>query len=119
VRCGSFLLLRKSYSFHQIEQQHTMIIWVLYDIEQDRARTRVAKVCKQSGLYRVQLSCFLGTLDAEELDTLQLRIEAEINPVVDKVYIFPMSRAELKTTILLGQAFDKKMVTDEVKALFF
>jgi CRISPR-associated protein Cas2 len=96
-----------------------MIAWVLYDIENDRARTRVAKFCKQAGLYRVQLSCFLGTLDAHELDTLQLRIEPEINPDIDKVYIFPMSRAELKATTLLGQAFDRKMVTDEVKALFF
>ena len=37
----------------------------------------------------------------------------------DKVYIFPMSKQELQTTVLLGQAFDKKMVTDEVLALFF
>ncbi len=96
-----------------------MIAWVLYDIEKDRARNRVAKCCKQAGLYRVQYSCFLGTLDAHELDTLQLQIEAEINPEADKVYIFPMSKSELKATILLGQAFDKKMVTDEVLALFF
>jgi CRISPR-associated protein Cas2 len=96
-----------------------MITWVLYDIENDRARTRVAKFCKQAGLYRVQFSCFLGTLDAHELDSLQLQIEPEINPDIDKVYIFPMSKNELKSTILLGQAFDKKMVTDEVLALFF
>lgn len=96
-----------------------MIAWVLYDIENDRARDRVAKACKQAGLHRVQLSCFLGTLDAHELDTLQLRIEPEINPARDKVYIFPMSRPELQATVLLGQAFDKKMVTDEVLALFF
>jgi len=30
-----------------------------------------------------------------------------------------MSKNELKQSALLGQAFDKKMVTDEVKALFF
>lgn len=96
-----------------------MIIWVLYDIQNDRARDRVAKICKQSGLYRVQYSCFLGTLDEQELDTLELRVGPEIDTEVDKVYIFPMSRSELKVTVLLGQAFDKKMVTDEVRALFF
>ena len=96
-----------------------MILWVLYDIENDRARTRVAKYCKQAGLYRVQYSCFLGTLDEEALDTLQLKIGKEINPAVDKAYLFPMSRSELKSTVLLGQAFDKNMVTDEVLALFF
>ncbi|MBV6440414.1 MAG: CRISPR-associated endoribonuclease Cas2 [Saprospiraceae bacterium] len=96
-----------------------MIIWVLYDIQNDRARDRVAKICKRAGLYRVQYSCFLGTLDEHELDTLELQVEPEINPDEDKVYIFPMSRSELKATVLLGQAFDKKMVTDEVRALFF
>jgi CRISPR-associated protein Cas2 len=96
-----------------------MITWVLYDIQNDRARDRVAKICKQLGLYRVQLSCFLGTLDEHELDTLQLRIEVEINAAVDKVYIFPLSRSALKATILLGQAFDQRMVSDEVRALFY
>ena len=96
-----------------------MISWVLYDIQNDRSRNRVAKICKQAGLYRVQLSCFLGTLDEHELDTLELQIAPEINPDVDKVYIFPMSRSELKATVLLGQAYDKKMVTDAVRALFF
>ncbi len=96
-----------------------MITWVLYDIQNDRARDRVSKICKQLGLYRVQLSCFLGTLDDHELDTLELRIAPEINAAVDKVYIFPMSRSALKTTILLGQAFDKQLVTDDVRALFF
>lgn len=96
-----------------------MITWVLYDIQNDRARNRVAKICKQAGLYRVQYSCFLGTLDDHELDTLGLQIEPEINKDVDKVYLFPMSRSELKATVLLGQAFDKKLVTDAVRALFF
>jgi CRISPR-associated protein Cas2 len=95
-----------------------MTTWILYDIENDKARTKVAKHCKQAGLYRVQLSCFLGTIDAQMLDTLQLQIEALIDEDVDKVYIFPMNKAELKQSILLGQAFDKKLVSDEVLMLF-
>ena len=96
-----------------------MIAWVMYDIENDRARTRVAKYCKQAGLYRVQLSVFLGSIEADEKDTLQLQIEGEIDEEKDKVYIFPMSKNQLQSSILLGQAFDKKMITDEVQALFF
>jgi len=48
-----------------------MIAWVLYDIENDKARTKVARICKQTGLYRVQYSVFLGTIDAEQRDTRQ------------------------------------------------
>ena len=96
-----------------------MIVWVLYDIENDKARTRIAKYCKQAGLYRVQYSVFLGLLDANDKDTLQLQISGEIDEETDSVYIFPMSKSELQQTVLLGQAFDKKLVTDQVKALFF
>lgn len=95
-----------------------MITWVLYDIENDKARNTIAKRCKQAGLYRVQYSCFLGKIDAEQLDVLKLQLEELIDEKKDKVYIFPMNKNELQQTILLGQAFDKKMVTDEVKMLF-
>lgn len=95
-----------------------MIAWVMYDIEIDKSRTKVAKLCKQAGLYRVQFSVFLGTIDANQKDTLQLQIAGLIDEEKDSVYIFPMSKAELQNTVLMGKAFDKKLVTDEVKALF-
>ncbi len=95
-----------------------MIIWVLYDIENDKARSKVAKRCLQSGLYRVQQSVFLGTLDSGQRDVLHLQIEELIDADKDSVYIFPMSKDELRQTELMGQAFDRKIVTDEVKALF-
>jgi len=62
---------------------------------------------------------FLGLLNANQKDELQLKIEPEINLDKDKVYIFPMSQNELRETTLLGQAFDKKLVSDQVRALFF
>lgn len=95
-----------------------MICWVIYDIENDKTRQQVAKYCQQAGLYRVQLSVFLGKLEATRKDTLHLQIEELINADRDKVYLFPMTKQELQQTVLLGQAFDRKLVTDQVKALF-
>ncbi len=95
-----------------------MIIWVMYDIKEDKERTKVAKLCKQAGLYRVQYSVFLGTMEANDKDCLELQIQDTIDKTVDSVYIFPMSKNELQQTSLLGQAFDKKLVTDQVKAMF-
>lgn len=94
-----------------------MILWALYDIQNDRARTRVARHCKQAGLYRVQYSVFLGEVNANERDSLRLDIEAEINLDIDKVYLFSLSKKELKQAILLGQAFDRKLVSSEIKHL--
>lgn len=95
-----------------------MICWVMYDIKEDRARTNIAKACQQAGLYRVQYSVFLGSINEDEKDTLQVQIEDLMDEEEDSVYIFPMSKDELKATTLLGQAFDKKRITDEVKSLF-
>ncbi len=96
-----------------------MIVWVLYDIKKDKIRTKIAKQCKLAGLYRVQYSVFLGTLNDNERDSLKLEIEELMEPETDSVYIFPMNKTELQQSALLGQAFDKKLVTDKVKALFF
>lgn len=95
-----------------------MLVWVLYDIENDRSRTKAAKACMQAGLYRVQFSCFLGRLSPAAKSSLSLRLEELIDEEKDKVYIFPMSQDELRNTVLLGQAFDRKLVNDEVNALF-
>jgi CRISPR-associated protein Cas2 len=95
-----------------------MIAWVMYDIEDDKVRSKVAKLCKQAGLYRVQYSVFLGTIENNQKDALELQIGELMDVDKDSVYIFPMSKSELKATVLLGKAFDKKMITDEVKALF-
>lgn len=96
-----------------------MICWVLYDIKKNRPRSKVSKICKLSGLYRVQKSVFLGSLEDNEKDTLQLEVADLIDEETDSVYIFPMSKNELRQTALLGQAFDKKLITNEIKALFF
>ena len=91
----------------------------MYDIKKDKSRSRVAKYCEQMGLTRVQYSVFLGTLEPNDKDTLQIQIEEIIDTEKDSVYIFPMSKDELKDTVLLGQAFDKDLVTDNIKEMFF
>lgn len=95
-----------------------MLVWIIYDIKEDKKRTRIAKACKDKGLYRVQKSAFLGTLNKNQIDELKIMCEDIINPDEDSIYIFPMCEDDFKKVKLLGQAFDKNLVTDEVKALF-
>ncbi len=95
-----------------------MLVWIIYDIKDDKKRTRIAKACKNKGLYRVQKSAFLGTLNKNQIDELKIMCEDIINPDEDSVYIFPMCEDDFKKVKLLGQAFDKNLVTDEVKTLF-
>ena len=96
-----------------------MLVWVIYDIIKNKVRTRVAKSCLSAGIYRVQKSVFLGDLNLNQIDQLSLKIEELIDENKDSVYIFPMCKDDFKKVKLLGQAFDKKLVTDEIRTKFF
>lgn len=96
-----------------------MLVWVIYDIVKNKTRSRVAIYCKGYGLYRVQKSVFLGTLNRNEIDELSLQCNDIIDKNEDSVYIFPMCDEDFKKVKLLGQAFNKKMVKDEIIAKLF
>lgn len=96
-----------------------MLIWVIYDITSNKHRRLVSKECKNTGLYRVQKSVFLGEVENNELDELKIKLEDMVNLDKDSVYVFPMSRSELRQAGLIGQAFDKELVTDEIITKFF
>jgi CRISPR-associated protein Cas2 len=90
------------------------MVWVVYDITENSIRTKVARICLDKGLYRVQKSVFLGTLNANERDSLAIECEEIIDLDVDSVYVFPMDDESFRKVKLLGQAFDKELVNDEV-----
>jgi len=94
------------------------LVWIIYDITDNRVRTKLTKVCKNKGLYRVQKSAFFGALNKNQLDEIKMITKNLINSNKDSVYIFPMCEDDFKSVILLGQAFDESLVTDEMKSLF-
>lgn len=94
-----------------------MLTWVLYDIQKDKARNKVAKLCLKAGIYRVQLSVFLGEMNKTRRKELRCQIEDLIDPGTDRVYMFPMCREDFDQCELMGQAFDRDLITDEIKAL--
>lgn len=95
-----------------------MLVWVVYDITENNVRSRVAKMCKGYGLYRVQKSAFLGDMNRNQIDELVLRCKETTDEEKDSVYIFPMCEEDFRKVRMVGKAFDKDMIADEVKALF-
>ena len=96
-----------------------MLTWVVYDITENSKRDSVTKICKGYGLYRVQKSVFLGNLNRNELDSIALECQENIDEDTDSVYVFPMCDDCFKKIKLIGNAFDKKLVSDEVISKFF
>ena len=79
----------------------------------------LVKICKNVGLYRVQKSIFLGDIEENDFDEVKLRLEDTVDLKNDSVYVFTMSKKELNKAGLIGQAFDKELVTDEIISKFF
>lgn len=95
-----------------------MIIWVLYDISDNKARNRAVKHCKNKGLYRVQKSIFLGTLNKNEKDELKIMLEDLVDINTDSIYIFPADKDLLYETDLIGKGFDRELICNDIISKF-
>ena len=62
---------------------------------------------------------FLGEIEDNDFDELKLKMEDIIDLEHYSVYVFPMSKKGLNQAGLIGQAFDKELVTDEIISKFF
>jgi CRISPR-associated protein Cas2 len=67
---------------------------LVYDIVDDSARKKVADLCLDYGLSRVQLSAFLGDLSRSLQDELLQRIRRRIGRSPGHVALFPLCAAD-------------------------
>ena len=63
---------------------------LIYDIPDDRARTRIADVCLDYGLHRIQYSAFLGELSRTHQEELLLKIKQKLGRKPGNVQLFPL-----------------------------
>lgn len=64
---------------------------VIYDIPDDRARTRVADACLDYGLQRVQWSAFVGELNSTYQRELLLKIRTVLGKKAASVRLLPIN----------------------------
>jgi CRISPR-associated protein Cas2 len=73
---------------------------LIYDISNDRLRTKVAEVCKDYGLRRVQYSAFFGYLTQNYVEELQRKIRRLLKDSSGwSIIIFPLSEDNLSKVI--------------------
>ncbi len=63
---------------------------LIYDIPDDRARTKIADVCLDYGLLRIQFSAFLGELSRTHQEELMLHIKRRLGRKPGNVQLFPL-----------------------------
>ena len=75
-------------------------IMLIYDIESDRKRTKIAETCKDYGLDRIQYSAFVGQLSRNYAEELMLEIDA----------ILDSERGDVQLIIMPQNTWDERMV---------
>jgi CRISPR-associated protein Cas2 len=76
---------------------------LIYDIENDRLRTRIADACMDYGLQRIQFSAFFGKLNRNRRQELALRLTNELGNESGRVRIIPVCEQDLKDMWVLDQ----------------
>lgn len=76
---------------------------VIYDISDDRIRTKVADACLDYGLLRVQWSAFVGELNQTYQRELLLKIHSLVGKKAAKIRLLPINEVMWQQQQILEQ----------------
>jgi len=76
---------------------------LIYDIENDRLRTRASDICLDYGLERIQFSAFFGKLNRNRRQELALKLMNAIGRETARIRIIPVCGDDLKDMWVLDQ----------------
>jgi CRISPR-associated protein Cas2 len=83
--------------------QPEVSVLVLYDVENDRIRDKLADLCMNYGLDRIQFSAFLGKINRNRRQELSLRIQKLIGNQSARVRVIPILEDAVKDMWTLDQ----------------
>lgn len=68
---------------------------LIYDIPDDKVRAKVAEICLDYGLQRIQYSSFLGEMNHNRQGEVLLKIKRRIGKHEANVQLFPLCEKDL------------------------
>lgn len=80
-----------------MEELRTLVI---YDIENDRIRLKIADACLDYGLERIQYSAFLGTLNRNKREELFMRLTSILDDNAGKIWLQPICQKDMKEVLI-------------------
>lgn len=90
--------------------------YAIYDVTDNRVRTRVAQALKDAGLVRVQKSVFCGSLSSQQKKDLVEKLK-RIAGSSDSVYLILTCHKCFGKVVIIGQGFDQEYVAGELESL--
>jgi CRISPR-associated protein Cas2 len=76
---------------------------LIYDIENDKLRTRASEICLNYGLERIQFSAFFGRLNRNRRQELALALQSEMGDESARIRIIPVCEDDLKEAWIFEQ----------------
>lgn len=94
-----------------------MIVWFLYDIQNDKKRKEVIKIAQANGLTRVQKSVFVGDVNKRRIDLLTNASKKVIDKNTDSIFIFPIAQDDYDKLVMIGRNFDRSFISNKKGAI--
>ena len=87
-----------------------MICLLIYDIPSDSLRAKVADICLDYGLQRLQYSAFMGEMNHNLQGQLMLKLRRRIGRKAANVQLFPICEKDLRLRreIVVSESGEKK-----------
>jgi len=73
-----------------------VLVYVFYDIEEDRIRDRAARVCKDYGLERTQFSGFVGYLSKNRREEMGIKLRDTLRKTNGKILVQPVCEKDFR-----------------------
>lgn len=73
---------------------------LIYDIEDDRVRTKIADACQDYGLDRIQYSAFLGDISRNHQEELFLKLKKLLGKKGGNIQLLPICETDWRNRLV-------------------
>ena len=106
---------RSDSSGSDMSSDGTTLCLVVYDIVNDRVRTRISDACLDFGLERFQFSAFSGHLDATKRRELFLQLKELLGQTPGRILIQPISDDDLDKRLAFQQEPESELAEEPAR----
>ncbi len=98
-----------------------MLYFIMYDIENNKVRTQIAKYLIKQGCLRVQKSIFFAETERRVFTGIHSDLKAiqEMYDNNDSIFFVPVSTDQIRAMKIIGQNTDFDLIAGNTNTLFF
>ncbi len=99
----------------------TMTYLIMYDIENNKVRTRVSKYLEKKGCIRIQKSIFMTNSESKEFNEIHATL-VDVQSYYenkDSIMLVPFNTTDLRSMKIIGKEINIQTLIDKPTTLFF